>query len=110
MTQQSCANFTLQRIGWDGDDGGYDADGTNYQCTCCGKQFQKLHALMQHQTNKATCMQFYNSSGTLRTNTMDTDTPRMTRTNTSVGAMTFRASRSRSPKVWLGSSSGYRAI
>lgn len=63
MTQQSCANFTLQRIGWDGDDGGYDADGTNYQCTCCGKQFQKLHALMQHQTNKATCMQFYNSSG-----------------------------------------------
>ena len=51
------ANFMVPRLGC-GDEseaGGYRADGANYRCQGCRKEFKLLNSLMQHQEARARC-------------------------------------------------------
>jgi hypothetical protein len=62
------ANFMVPRLGC-GDEseaGGYRADGANYRCQGCRKEFKLLNSLMQHQEARAQCRAYASQSSQLR--------------------------------------------
>jgi hypothetical protein len=36
-------------------EGGFDEDGTNYNCNCCGREFKAMGSLLQHCAARPQC-------------------------------------------------------